>query len=187
MTQAAEELRGRAAPLLQPIAGDNPAGENAQYDARHEAVRAEVAKLDAMSGGEVAWNTVVSSTTALLTETSKDLLMGSYLTYGLLQTEGLTGLATGLELMRGMMAEFWESMFPPLKRMRARTNALDWLVSKLELALPTLSLSATDRPALDSVTEAFKAFGAMAREKMEGATPGMSPVSQALQRLDMKV
>ena len=113
MSQAAEELRGRAAALLQPISGDAPAGENAQYDPRHEALRAEVGKLDSLAGGEVQWPTVVSEAQGLLSGTTKDILVASYLAYGLMQTEGLGGLATGLEVLRGLLSDYWESMFPP--------------------------------------------------------------------------
>jgi len=173
--------------MLQPIPGDKPGGENAQYDARHEALRAEVAKLESMTGGEVDWPMVISTSRSLLTETTKDLLVASFFAYGSMQTDGLNGLATGFELMRGLLADFWEPMFPPLKRMRARTNAMDWLISRLENALTRLPLSPADRPALDATTEAFKALSSVAREKMGDATPGLTPVSQMLQRMDMKI
>ena len=35
---------------LAPISEANPAGEDARYDPLHESVRAEAAKLDALSG-----------------------------------------------------------------------------------------------------------------------------------------
>lgn len=187
MSQAAEELRGRAAALLQPISGDSPAGENAQYDPRHEALRSEVGKLDSLAGGEVQWPIVVSDAQALLSGTSKDILVASYLAYALMQTEGLGGLATGLEVLRGLLSDYWDTMFPPAKRLRARGNALDWLVTKLENTLPNAALSPADRPALDAVIEGFATLSGLARDKLGDAAPGMTPLSQVLQRMDMKI
>lgn len=187
MMPAAGQLQSRAAALLQPIAADNPGGQNAHYDPRHAALRAEVAKLDTPGGGEVDWVAVVRDATALLSATSKDLFVAATLAFGCLQTEGLPGLATGLTVVTGLLSDFWETTFPPPGRMRGRTNALSWLVTRLEHALPQRTLAPEDRPALDAVLGAYAALATVARERMADAAPGMSPVSEVLQRMDLKI
>ena len=136
----AEEINSRAAELLSPISDAEPSGQNASYDPRYEEVRATMASLDSPTGGEVDWVPVAKTTRDLLTSTSKDLLVASYFTYAMLQTEGPKGLAVGLATLDGLFETFWDSMFPPARRLRGRGNALGWLVDRLETALPAMPL-----------------------------------------------
>ena len=41
-----QTVEQRAAALLAPVPGASPAGDNAIYDARHEELRREVAKIE---------------------------------------------------------------------------------------------------------------------------------------------
>src|SRR6187402_749623 len=91
-----DEFNGRAAPLREPIPGPEPAGQVATFDARYEAVRAEIGKLDAPTGGEIDWKQLARSSRELLTDTTKDFLLASWHAYALVQLERWAGLAVGL-------------------------------------------------------------------------------------------
>ncbi|HET6582207.1 MAG TPA: type VI secretion system ImpA family N-terminal domain-containing protein, partial [Nannocystaceae bacterium] len=88
-----DEFDGRAAALLEPIAGPEPAGQSAGFDPRYEAVRAEIGKLDAPSGGEIDWKQIAHGCRDLLSGASKDFLLASYHAYALVQLERWAGLA----------------------------------------------------------------------------------------------
>lgn len=183
----AEEINSRAAELLSPISDAEPSGQNASYDPRYEEVRATMASLDSPTGGEVDWVPVAKTTRELLTSTSKDLLVASYFTYAMLQTEGAKGLAVGLATLDGLLETFWDSMFPPARRLRGRGNALGWLVDRLETALPALPLQPNDRRAIDLIDTQWKALGSKCREKLEDHSPSFGGVGDALTRIKLKL
>lgn len=93
------EYQDRVAPWLEPIPGDEPAGPDARYEPDHEHIRAQAALLDAPTGGDVDWPDVIKKGEGLLVNKSKDLLIASYVAYGLYRTNGLVGLASGMYLI----------------------------------------------------------------------------------------
>ncbi len=183
----AEETQSRAGELLAPISEAEPAGQNASYDPRYEEVRNLMASLDSPTGGEVEWPDVAKSTRELLTSTTKDMLVASYACYALLQTEGPTGLAIGIATIEGLLTTYWDSAFPPAKRLRARGNALGWLTDRLERRLPEIDLQPSDRLAIDLIDASWKQLGGIARDKLEDHCPSMSGVTEALTRIKLKL
>jgi type VI secretion system protein VasJ len=183
----AQEISARASGLLQPVSDAAPAGQNSAYEPQFESLRAEVGKLDSPTGGQVDWEQVATGGQQILQTLSKDLLVASYTTYAMFEVEKLPGLAVGLDVINGLFDRYWEDCFPPHKRMRARTNALDWLVRRLEIALPQVAVTPPDRAALDLVTAGYQKLADVAREKMDDAAPGMGGVRDVLARLDMKI
>ncbi|MDC4206323.1 MAG: type VI secretion system ImpA family N-terminal domain-containing protein [Candidatus Manganitrophus sp.] len=113
-----------------PIRSDAPSGDSAKYDPLFEKLQAEIGKLEALSGGPVQWKEVIGSGREILEKKSKDLLVASYVSVGLLEQRGYAGLLAGLSCMEGMVEAFWETLYPETKRMRARINALIWLSEK---------------------------------------------------------
>lgn len=182
-----QELTTRADALLRPISDAAPTGENVAYDPRFEALRTEVGKLDSPAAGDVDWELVAREGQAMLTGASKDILLASYTAYALYQTERLAGLAVGLGLLGGMLDRYWDGCWPPAARMRGRANAIDWLIARLESALPTLDIAPDDRAALDVVIAGYRRLSEIARAKMQDAAPGFGGVSEILQRLDLKI
>ncbi|MDR1124841.1 MAG: type VI secretion system domain-containing protein, partial [Deltaproteobacteria bacterium] len=57
---------------------------------------------------------------------SKDIQIAAYLAVALWHNRGLEGLPEGLRLLSALLDAFWESAWPPVKRMRGRLNALNW-------------------------------------------------------------
>lgn len=183
----AEDVQSRASELLAPISDAEPAGQNASVDPRYEEVRAQMASLDSPTGGEVEWDVVAKTTGELLKTTSKDLLIASYFSYALFQTEGATGLAVGLATLDGLFGTYWDTMFPPARRLRGRGNALGWLTDRLEAGLPALALEPSDRRAVDLIDSQWKSLGAKSREKLEDHAPAMGGVETALARIKLKL
>ncbi|MGH1345470.1 MAG: type VI secretion system protein TssA [Nannocystales bacterium] len=183
----AEDVQSRANELLAPISDAEPAGQNASQDARYEEVRAQMASLDSPTGGEVEWEEVAKTTQALLKTASKDLLIASYFGYAMMKTEGPTGLAVGLATIDGLFETYWDTMFPPARRLRGRGNALGWLTDRLEAALPSMPLQPADRRAIDLVDSLWKALGSKSRDKLEDHAPAMGGVETALTRIKLKL
>jgi type VI secretion system ImpA/VasJ family protein len=182
-----DEIRSRAAPLLEPIAGAEPGGQNASFDPRYESVRNELAKLDSPTGGEIDWKMIGRSCDELLRGVTKDFLLASHQSYAMLQLDRWRGLATGLALITGMLETWWEQGFPPVARLRARGNALDWLVARLEIALPTLGVRPDEVQAFELVRTQWSALGQAARARLADNSPAMGGVAEALERLRMAV
>jgi type VI secretion system protein VasJ len=110
-----------------PIPGDNPAGADARYEPEYAAVLAEIEKLSFSGQGETAsWPLIRDKAAFILSDKSKDIQIAVYLAVALLHTNGLEGLLTGVRLLSGLLKNFWNQAWPPLKRLRGRTNALDW-------------------------------------------------------------
>ncbi len=68
-----------------------------------------------------------------LTKKSKDLQLAAWLTEAWLSEQGVGGLADGLDLMRGMLENFWDSLYPELEDGDAemRATPLEWVGSRL--------------------------------------------------------
>lgn len=130
--------------LLAPIAGDNPAGRDLRYDPRYDKIK-EARREDAdLPQGALSverkladWPQVVALATQLLERETKDLQLAAWLAEGLLRRQGLAGLTTGLDLLRGLIEQFWESVHPELEDGDAelRVGPLEWLGAKLDLAV----------------------------------------------------
>jgi type VI secretion system protein VasJ len=117
----------------QPIAGPQPAGNEVREEPAFELLEAEVAKLASpVHSVTMDWNKVNQWSTELLSTKGKDLLVACYLAGGLLETRGLYGLADGLKVLADMLQTYWDTLYPGLKRMRGRRNALQWLIDRVQ-------------------------------------------------------
>ncbi len=122
--------------LLKPVSEAEPAGSDLRYDPRVDALkeaRREELDLPGVTNRKVAdWPVVISTATALFAET-KDLQLGVWLTEALLGKQGFSGLTTGLELLRGLTEQFWETVHPLPEDddLELRSGPLEWVGSKL--------------------------------------------------------
>lgn len=121
--------------LLQPVTEDTPAGPDLEYDPAYlNAFRASLGTPERRMGDTVVaaeepdWPQVQTLAADLLTR-AKDLRVAVLLTRALSHLQGLEGLATGLALIQGMLARYWDQLHPRLdpedgNDPTARVNAL---------------------------------------------------------------
>lgn len=163
-----------------PIRSDAPSGDSAKYDPLFEKLQAEIGKLEALSGGPVQWKEVIGSGREILEKKSKDLLVASYVSVGLLEQRGYAGLLSGLSCMEGMVEAFWETLYPETKRMRARINALIWLSEKGGVAVgrkkPVPGEGKEVRACSEKIDALEKYFG----EKLANDSPGLGDLRRAV-------
>ncbi len=120
----------------EPISPDSPSGEDARYEPEFEAIQAEIEKLASpTSQGATDWAKIVAQGTELLSKKSKNLLIAGYLFVGLLQSRGPDQLAPAMAMYRGIIENFWDTLFPPKKRKKARINAIEWWLEKVLVEL----------------------------------------------------
>ncbi|CAG8865811.1 hypothetical protein PS627_01730 [Pseudomonas fluorescens] len=132
--------------LLAPISADFPCGDDLEYDAqflqleRDAQGRPERVMGDAVQPAEPPqWRALEQACTALL-QRSKDLRITHFLVQSNLALHGLPGLAAGLELIRGLLGEYWLYLHPQLDAAddndpTVRVNALAGLTCDTNIAL----------------------------------------------------
>jgi type VI secretion system protein VasJ len=177
------DLAAVAALGTTPIAGANPGGVSARYEPEFEKLAGEIAKLESVEGkSSIKWDIVVENATALLTSKSKDLLVVSYLTLGLLQEDGYSGLAAGFTACRDMLNTFWENLFPEKARLRARSQALQWMAERVTPALQERSsASKSDKEALTAAVNVLGEIATFAQGKFEEGGPAFNELQSAVQ------
>jgi type VI secretion system protein ImpA len=136
--------------LLDPIEGPNPAGEDLTYelilDELQEARREDI---DVEQGD---WERplkradhakVVSLGCDILATKSKDLTVAAWVAEALLHEEGFGGFREGLDLMRNLLDQFWENVYPELEGedTELRAGPLNWIGSKLEIPVKRAPLN----------------------------------------------
>ena len=165
-----------------PVAEDNPSGESVRYEPEFEQLEAEMAKLESLKGEPVDWKAVVRLSSDILGRKSKDMLVSVYLCQGLLQTEGYRGLAVGLQIINDMTSTFWESMYPAVKRLRARKVAMEWLSEKASQFIGTHAPSDKDSEAVLQAARMSREIDGFLTEKMENEAPALTDLTRPLKQ-----
>jgi len=173
MTAFDEEIRTSIAPLANPLAGAAPAGADLSYDAEFERVAAEIEKLSNLTGGTVDWMLVADDAARMLSERSKDLRLAGWLTVAKAQREGWRGVAEGLFAVQALVDNFWDTMFPPVKRARARAGVLEWLWESLDKALAARAVAASDTDAIKALETLVSDLDARLGERLGDLNPGI--------------
>jgi type VI secretion system protein VasJ len=110
-----------------PIPGAEPSGIDARYEPEYAEVLAEIEKLSFSGQGAVtSWPKVESNARTILSNKSKDLQISTYLAVALWQNNGPDGLLPGVQILDGLLRVYWQTGWPPVKRIRGRVNAIDW-------------------------------------------------------------
>ncbi|MGE5277568.1 MAG: type VI secretion system protein TssA [Acidobacteriota bacterium] len=136
--------------MLEPIPGENPAGENLQYSGLHDEIREARRAEEALAQGDwqrelkaADWDRVISLSRDALTQKTKDLQIAAWLTEALIQTAGFAGLRDGLKLARGLQEKFWDGVYPPVEDgdLEARANSLAWLDRQAAAAIASVPIT----------------------------------------------
>jgi type VI secretion system protein ImpA len=139
--------------LLNPIAGDNPSGVDVRYDTKlllYDKIKEARREDDGLAQGD--WQQerkvadvplVLKLTQEALATRTKDLQLCVWLSEALLRTEGFAGLRQGITLCQGLVANFWDTLYPPIEDgdLELRAAPLDWLGSALDISLKATPLT----------------------------------------------
>jgi type VI secretion system protein VasJ len=120
-----------------PISEANPAGDDIRYEPEFDELQQEIDKLSIASadGGGIDWNRVISLSGTILAEKSKNMQVATYLAAALTATDQFQGLSDGLTIIKDLVENYWDTMYPPLKRIRGRLNAVAWWADRAEAFL----------------------------------------------------
>lgn len=160
----------------------NPCGISARYEPEFEQLEAEMAKLESLKGDAIDWRVVVQLSSEILQKKSKDLLVAVYLCQGLLQTEGYRGFAVGLKIISDMVDRYWEPMFPPVKRLRARKVAMEWLSEKASFFINGHAPGPNDNDAVIQAAQVSRELDGTLAEKMGDEAPGLTDLTRPLKQ-----
>lgn len=164
-----------------PISDDAPTGENAKYDELYEQLTDEMAKLESVSGeNPIDWIKVTDLSIEVLRTKSKDLLAASYLAQSLFVKQGLIGLSSGLAVMAEMLNTYYDDLFPPLKRVKARSNAITWLAEKAEPMVSAMNPNVKDFEQFEQCLAHLQDVQNVCDEKMGDQGPGIGALKKAL-------
>ncbi len=136
--------------LLNPIPGDNPSGKTLRYDPVYDKIREARREEDVLPQGD--WSRevkksdfplVIKLATEALSTKSKDLQLAAWLTEAVMFRDHVAGLREGLDLLRGYMETFWDTLYPEIDDgdLEFRAGPLAWVGSKLDVAVRRLPLT----------------------------------------------
>ncbi|WP_323012550.1 type VI secretion system protein TssA [Castellaniella sp.] len=118
-------------PLLHAISEQAPGGTDIRDGEAYEALSSEIEKMASpTSDGQIDWTKIETLASRILAEQSKDFMVAAWLSAAWIHHHGIDGLAAGLHLYEQLVAQFWDSAQPPLKRLRGRRNALIWGIER---------------------------------------------------------
>lgn len=166
-----------------PVPGPDPAGENIRYDEAFTRLEDEIGKMQSAGPTAVDWARVVDMASEVLSNRSKDLLVAGWLTFALHRQEGLPGLADGLGVMRGIMESYWSDCFPPVKRMRARLGAVEWIAERIGPALADVTVTPANAPLIADLFDAVDGLDRTLSEKADGAQANLGDMLRPLRNL----
>lgn len=172
------------APLLTPISETTPAGNEARSSEAYEAVAAEIEKLTSLSNtGPVDWALIEQQGAELLATQTKDFMLAAWLSAAWVERHGIEGLQAGLSLHAGYIDHYWETGFPPLKRVRGRRNALSWWIERSTQWLNVQALPALPPELCDTLVETAKTVDQRLSE-IDPEAPALASFIRQLQNLD---
>ena len=167
--------------LVAPISAANPSGTNPASDDRYQELRLEVDKENSPSGDPVRWPRVAELGAEILRKVCKDLLVAAYMAFAMFRSRGMQGLAVGFAAFDLLLAQHWETMFPPVARLKGRGTALRWLLEHAHEAVSSYTPKPADGPAIASLIDITRALRTRARERLGEHVPSFKEWSDLLE------
>ncbi|WP_299007999.1 type VI secretion system ImpA family N-terminal domain-containing protein [uncultured Shewanella sp.] len=97
-------------------------------DSRYQAMRTEINRRYSPLSGRVDWDKIKSLAESIATDAGADLLTSAYYCVAVCKTDGVSGLATGLELMLAVLAHASKESSPSLEK---TTEIINWMVTRV--------------------------------------------------------
>lgn len=138
--------------LLRPIPGPNPSGQDTRYTGVYDQIKEARREDPDLPQGHWAherktadWCAVANLCTDALVNKTKDLQVASWLTEALVHQYGFPGLSDGLNLLRGLVDQFWTTVYPRSEEdeLDFRAGPLEWVGSRLDVAVKNVPLTPT--------------------------------------------
>ena len=127
--------------ILTPLAGDNPSGVHLYYEPVYDEIKEARHFDEELDQGEWAherkvadWHKVISLTSSILEDKSKDLQLAVWLMEACAYKYGFSGIETGLQVITGLLNTFWDTLYPEIEDdddLEWRENVLSVLNNKL--------------------------------------------------------
>src|ERR1700687_1673025 len=168
--------------LLNPFTGENPSGQSLRYDPVYDKIREarradEELQLSEEASKRDVWTRAVKKAdfvqvsklcTEVLAKRAKDLQIAAWLTEALLAQEKIPGLTQGLDLIRGLLENFWDTVHPEIEDgdLEMRVGPVAWVGA-----------------AVDSV----QSLEARCDAKFGGSAPNFANLKKALEDLQDSV
>jgi type VI secretion system protein ImpA len=145
--------------ILNPISESSPGGENLRYAPVFDKIKEARRQDDEGPMGDwqrerkvADWALVIKLASESIATKSKDLQLAVWLTEALLHKEGFQGLISGVTLLRGLLENFWDGLYPELDDGDAEMRAapLDWMGAHyLEVPIKRVPLTKSGLTLLD--------------------------------------
>lgn len=127
--------------LLQAISEETPSGADFKYHPLAEKIKEARRQEENLAQGvwkrEVKaadYTLVLKLSSEALSKYSKDLQVAAWMTEALANLHGLAGLREGLDLVRGLLETFWDTVYPEMDEdgdLDLRSMPLSWIGSQL--------------------------------------------------------
>ncbi|HUI53517.1 MAG TPA: type VI secretion system protein TssA [Bryobacteraceae bacterium] len=143
--------------ILNPIAGDNPCGQNLRYAPIYDKIKEARREDDELAQGAwqlerkaADWGQVSKLCQEAIATQSKDLQLAVWLAEALLRQGGIRGFSEGLGLCRDLLEKFWDTLYPELDEGDAEQRAapLEWLASEAQVGGGSRPIPAIKKVAL---------------------------------------
>ncbi len=172
-----------------PIRPEAPAGEDIRDQDIFLNLQSEMNRSQTVSSGAstvVDWPSIRKMAASILETKSKDLLVAAYLSVALSRTSGPAGALEGIAILNGMLTEHWDTLYPPLARIRARRNAISWWMTQMQEILPTLSSPSLTPEAMEMGKKAIRELnGTLGDKDPDG--PSLSPIYPFIEALPVSL
>jgi type VI secretion system protein VasJ len=173
--------RTRIKELLEPVNGG--VGDDISYDEKFEQIKTETEKLSSITGEKCDWSSVAVFSEELLQEKSKDFRVACYLATCKLRQGNLEGVLDGVVLLDELTKKWWDSMYPPLRRLRARAGMVGWMSDQAGPVLIEYVPRAADHPVVTALDELSRQLDDTFREKFADQYTGMQKLRDAIKHL----
>lgn len=97
-------------------------------DSRYQAMRTEINRRYSPLSGRVDWDKIKTLAESIAMDAGADLLTSAYYCVAVCKTDGVAGLATGLELMLAVLAHASKESSPSAEK---TTEIINWMITRV--------------------------------------------------------
>lgn len=148
--------------ILEPVNGG--VGEDPRYSDRFDRLKQEIQKTQ-----DVDFDLIVSTAREILAEEAKDLRVAGYLTLGLANLEGYSGLVEGLHVIGELFERFGDELHPI--KPKFRKSAIEWVRSPKVLAFAERAGNAPEGDDVAKAANTWEQFAKVAQHFVDPDTP----------------